>query len=88
MSDTVARYSDFFRLFGDFQGYVDFFLLQDLVTEDRESVEFFASFADFATSPLPDSVEAHVAYRRQALTLIEARNRRMVDWCAAGGVGT
>ena len=32
LSATLARYSDFFRLFGDFRGYVEFFLLQDLVT--------------------------------------------------------
>lgn len=32
LSDTLARYSDFFGLFGDFAGYVDFFHLQDLVS--------------------------------------------------------
>src|SRR4051812_31497882 len=32
---TLARYTDFFALFGDFRGYVDFFLLQDLVTVDH-----------------------------------------------------
>ena len=26
LSDTLARYADFFALFGDFDGYVDFFL--------------------------------------------------------------
>ena len=33
LSDTLARYADFFGLFGDFQGYVEYFLLQDLVSE-------------------------------------------------------
>jgi hypothetical protein len=31
LSDTLARYPDFFALFGDFAGYVNFFHLQDLV---------------------------------------------------------
>ena len=34
LSDVLARYADFFGLFGDFAGYVDFFHLQDLVNED------------------------------------------------------
>ena len=29
LSDTLQRYSPFFNLFENFQGYVDFFLLQD-----------------------------------------------------------
>ena len=31
---TMARYPEFFALFENFRGYVDFFLLQDLVTDD------------------------------------------------------
>ena len=30
LSDTLQRYSSFFNLFENFQGYIDFFLLQDL----------------------------------------------------------
>ena len=33
LSDTLQRYSDFFSLFQKFQGYIDFFLLQDLKCE-------------------------------------------------------
>ena len=44
LSDTLARYADFFGLFGDFRGYVDFFLLQDMVTEDNSAVRFFMPF--------------------------------------------
>jgi hypothetical protein len=29
LSATLARYAEFFGLFGDFAGYVDFFHLQD-----------------------------------------------------------
>ena len=53
LSATLARYADFFGLFGDFRGYVAFFLLQDLVTEDCSAVRFFAPFEDFNTSAAP-----------------------------------
>lgn len=37
LADVLARHSDFFDLFGDFRGYVDHFLLNDLSqrTTDR-----------------------------------------------------
>jgi hypothetical protein len=81
LSDTLARYADFFRLFGDFRGYVAFFLLQDLVTEDCSAVRFFAPFEDFNTSPLPGSLDAYLAYRQLAVGFIEARNRRILESC-------
>lgn len=33
LTETLARYPDFFGLFETFSGYVDFFLLDDLVDE-------------------------------------------------------
>jgi hypothetical protein len=50
---VLARYADFFRLFGDFRGYIEFFLLQDLVTEDYCAVGFSAPFSDFNTPAVP-----------------------------------
>jgi hypothetical protein len=81
LSDTLARYADFFGLFGDFRGYVAFFLLQDLVTEDCSAVRFFTPFEDFSTSPLPGSIDAYLAYRQLAVDFIEARNRRILESC-------
>jgi hypothetical protein len=67
LSEALARYADFFGLFADFQGYVDFFLLQDMVTDDYCAVRFFTPFHDFTTSPLPNSVDAYRAYRQLAI---------------------
>ncbi len=78
LSEPLKRYAEFFRLFGDFRGYVEFFLLQDLVTEDHSAVKFLISFEDFATSPLPESIDAYRAYRQLAIDFIEARNRRIL----------
>ena len=83
LSDTLVRSADFFGLFADFRGYVDFFLLQDMVTEDYSAVRFFMPFEGFTGSPLPGSVDAYNAYRPFAVEFIEARNRRIdgyVGW--------
>ena len=53
LDETLDRYADFFALFGDFRGFTDFFLLQDLVTEDRTAVRCFLPFEGFDASPLP-----------------------------------
>src|SRR4051812_46540710 len=45
--NDLARYGQFFGLFIDFKGYVDFFLLQDLVSDDYSAVHFFSPFIDF-----------------------------------------
>jgi hypothetical protein len=77
LGDTLARYADFFRLFRDFAGYVDFFLLQDLVN-DGTAVKFFRPFDDFGASPLPGTLDAYLGYRHRAIEFIESRNRRIV----------
>ena len=41
LAPALGRYAGFFALFEDFQGYVDFFLLQDLLSSDYEAVRFF-----------------------------------------------
>lgn len=78
LDDVLARYADFFALFGDFEGYVRFFLLDDLVDDDYRHVRFFLPFDDFATSqPRPETVEAYRAYRDASVAFVEARNRRI-----------
>lgn len=80
LSGTLARYADYFRLFGDFGGYVEFFLLQDLVTDDCSAVKFFSPFDDFNSLPVPDSMAAYLGYRALAVGFIEARNQRIHTW--------
>jgi hypothetical protein len=80
LAEALIRYEDFFALFEGFNGSTDFFLLQDLVSDDSAAVKFLMPFADFGTSPLPDSVEAYQDYRRNAIRFVEARNRRMAEY--------
>jgi hypothetical protein len=83
MGDVLSRYDDFFRLFGDFGGYVDFFLLDDFTTDDRSSVEFVLPFDDFSTPALPQDVADYQTYRSRSIELVAARNRRIASFCAA-----
>lgn len=80
LSKVLARYPDFFGLFRDFPGYVEFFLLQDLVTDDCKAVRFFTPFDDFKSSPVPDSRSSYLDYRESAVEFLKARNRRIRDW--------
>lgn len=68
----AIRYAAFFALFRDFRGYVDFFLLQDLVTADYSTVRHFLPFDGFHPWPLPDSDDAYRVYRQNAETFIDS----------------
>ncbi|HLU62907.1 MAG TPA: hypothetical protein VKY66_00120 [Protaetiibacter sp.] len=74
---TLGRYSDFFELFGSFRGYVDFWLLNDLVTDDYRAIRFWSDFDDFASSPLPRDLESYLDYRERMLRFVDARNARI-----------
>jgi len=78
VADVLSRYREFFRLFRDFRGYVDFFLLQDLVDEDMRSVRFFLE-GGFERKPLPQDVEDYRAYSQRAIAFVLARNARMLE---------
>ena len=78
LGKTLARYTDFFQLFEDFRGYVDFFLLQDLVAKDYSAVRFMVPFKKFIPSPIPKTIETYRAYKQNAVDFIKARNQRIL----------
>ena len=78
LSDTLQRYSSFFNLFENFQGYIDFFLLQDLVVEDYSSIKYLIPFESFENSPLPDDVDEYRLYKKNMSNFVTARNQRML----------
>lgn len=79
LGEVLKRYRDFFALFEDFPGFVDHFLLQDLVT-DGSRVKFFMPFDDFSTPALPRDLETYREYRRRSIDFIRARNVRIDQW--------
>ena len=68
---------EFYDLFIDFKGYVDFFYLQDCVTEDYKQVRFWLGDGSFTNKPLPQTVEEYLNYIATELDFLEKRNIRV-----------
>lgn len=82
LSEVLARYKNFFALFGDFQGYCSHFLLNDVVTEDGQGVVFFLDFRDFEGSPVPQCLKEYQKYRSALSAFVMARNQRIRTFCS------
>ena len=78
LGSNLDRYSEFFGLFETFEGFVDFFLLTDLVRNGR--VNFFLPFTGEFLSPLPQSVNEYIRYMTASMNFVAARNRRIAEW--------
>ena len=78
LSGVLARYRRFFDLFKDFRGYVEFFLLQDLVSPDFSAVKISVPFDNFRASPIPADADEYDAYKRASIAFIKARNQRIL----------
>ena len=77
LSAVFERYSEFFALFESFKGYVDFFLLQDLVSDDYMKIKFCHPFNGFEFSPNPTNMEEYLEFKTNMLNFINARNEGM-----------
>jgi hypothetical protein len=78
LAATLDRYAEFFALFGSFEGYVHFFLLDDLVRNDQ--VKFYLPFDGEFGQPLPNTVDEYNEYMANSLGIVAARNRRIEAW--------
>jgi hypothetical protein len=78
LNGVFTRYARFFGLFKDFRGYVEFFLLQDLVSTDFSEVKISEPFDNFRGSPIPLTISQYDAYKTASIQFIEARNERIV----------
>jgi hypothetical protein len=76
--ETLQWYKGFFDLFQDFNGYVHFFLLEDLVDKNG-NIKFYMPFDGFASPPVFSNIGDYLAYKRQVMTFIESRNRRISE---------
>lgn len=84
LSETLERYRHFFDLFGSFEGYTQFFLLDDLVSPSGREVNFFIPLRGFDAPALPDRLEDYLAYKEALTNFVKARNLRIERWCATG----
>ena len=79
LTEVFQRYADFFTLFQDFKGYVDFFLYQDLVEGDYSKIRFWHDFDDFNTPPLPANKDEYLSYKERVIDFLNGRNQRILN---------
>ncbi len=77
LSEVLGRYKSFFELFDNFQGYVEFFLFQDLVANDFSEIKFFMPFNNFKPPVVPKTLDAYLRYKSSVINYITARNQRI-----------
>lgn len=72
-------YKGFFDLFEDFNGYVHFFLLEDLVDSDG-NIKFYLPFDGFASPPIFIDIDDYLVYKKQVMEFIHARSHRIAEY--------
>ena len=80
LDETLKRYSYFFELFDNFKGYVDFFLLRDLVLGNCSEIKFWLPFNNFDSSPLPNSIDEYFSFSKNVTDFVLARNQRIQNY--------
>ena len=71
---ALSRYANFFKLFGSFEGYIHFFLLEDLIDENN-NIKFYLPFDNFKSRPVFLSVDQYLTYKEGVTNFISSRNK-------------
>lgn len=82
LAHRLNYYGDFFALFGDFDTYVRFFLLDDLVTPDRGGVWSLLDDEVVTDFPLPayaTTPRHYATFRVNSIRFVRARNKRILQ---------
>ena len=79
LDTAIQKSKEFFNLFIDFKGYVDFFLLQDCVDKNYQ-VKFWLDTPLFATDPMPNSLQSYLSWIESELDFVAKRSKRMEDY--------
>ncbi|MGD8199425.1 DUF6994 family protein [Ornithinimicrobium sp. W1679] len=80
LADRLSYYRDFFAMFGNFDTYVRFFLLDDLVTPDRDGVWSLLTGDVVTGFPVPayaTTTVEYAAFRANSINFVRARNDRI-----------
>jgi hypothetical protein len=77
--NTLLRYKNFFDLFDNFIGYIQFFLLEDMLDENKK-IKFFLPFDNFKTRPTFSNVDDYLLYKKRVMEFIQSRNKRIENY--------
>ena len=81
LTKVIEQDRAFYDLFVDFKGYVDFFFLQDCVSEDYSSVNIWMGDTSFRKSGLPETVEDYFNFLLKEHIFLDKRNLRIQEYC-------
>lgn len=79
--DTLLSDKNFFDLFIDFKGYVDFFFLQDCVSPDYNKVDIWEGSGLFNSSGLPKTLDGYFSLLEKQMDFLKKRNQRIKQFC-------
>ena len=77
LTSVLGKNKNFFDLFVNFKGYVEFFYLQDLVSDDFAKVIFWLGDGSFKKHPFPQNVEEYLIWIEKQLDFVRKRNLRI-----------
>lgn len=80
MSKVLQANAQFFALFCDFKGYVNFFFLQDLVNEDYSKINYFNSANKFEKVSYPQTEKDWLDLYNNQMNFVKKRNERIRDF--------
>lgn len=76
LSKQLEKDAGFYGLFNDFRGFVEFFYLEDCLTDDGQ-VLMYTGGKPFESPVFPQSIDEYWEFLRRELKLVEKRNRRI-----------
>ena len=81
LNKTLQSDKDFYDLFVTFKGYIDFFFLQDCVSDDYSKVDIWMGDASFRKSGLPETVDEYFEFIKREHEFLDKRNARIAEYC-------
>ena len=81
LSKVIETDKAFYDLFVDFRGYVDFFLLQDCVSDDYSKVDIWMGDVSFEENGLPKTVDEYLGFIQKEHEFLDKRNKRIKQYC-------
>ena len=85
LSKAMDSDREFFDLFLDFRDYVDYFFLQDCVTEDYSRVRYWIGDGAFNKNALPQTVDEYLLWLERQRDFLDRRNDRIKEYTLAKG---
>jgi hypothetical protein len=77
LSEDFEFDREFFLLFNDFKGYIEFFFLQDCVIHDFSKVYLWIDSKPFIDNPLPNTVDVYLRFIDNEINFVNERNNRI-----------